>query len=673
MLAPVTRIGDQFFIPRRHHPSPPRFLSSQENNQERIKPMKKWQIFLTFIILIISLAGCSSGSPTVDATITVETPTVEAVMETTPTHESGFDFNTVPISEVQNIIWQWQSKVENDPPNQSIITNPQNYTFILLQDGTFFAQADCNNLQGAYSSDAEMLSLTLGITTLAECGPGSFYDQYLQYLQNVAAFGMQETNLVLQLADSAGILTFSNGGLYSSVPDRPCDAGIDPANVSLTTHTLPETTKAICVYEMPYNDTQPPGPSGLPDHIEILFSTEDPAQVQATDPILYIISVEKYTSLWNEAGNPAVEQEIERLRQLLLEKPQLLTTNVPVLPFERVTGTSDFQSNILYLDSQQATGIRFITRFTQNPVPVSRDNPPIFYVYQGLSLDGAYLVSFFYPVVIPSLPSSTEITQDEINQVESNPEAYLATKSEQLNTLQSTDFEPDLAVLDQVTQSLNWRTATPISEVSPIANINWQWAELNEAEPAAQTIISDPYAYTITFTPNGSIAVRADCNTATGSYTLNGPLITIQLGATTQAACPEGSQSTLFLTLLPQVNAFTVQGGRLVLSLQNEAGSMAFNNGGLSVVLPLPPQGVPVATAKDAINVRSGPGTQYPSFGVAPAGAQAEVIGKSEDGGWWVIRLPPGYSPDNTGWVSADFVETTNTDTVPVVPSPPAP
>ncbi len=100
---------------------------------------------------------------------------------------------------------------------------------------------------------------------------------------------------------------------------------------------------------------------------------------------------------------------------------------------------------------------------------------------------------------------------------------------------------------------------------------------------------------------------------------------------------------------------------------------MIFNNGGLSVVLPLPPSGVPTATVLEPINVRSGPGTQYPSYGIAPVGAQAQVIGKSEDGEWWVIQLPPGYSPDNSGWVSKDYVEVVSGDLVPTIPSPPAP
>jgi uncharacterized protein YraI len=91
----------------------------------------------------------------------------------------------------------------------------------------------------------------------------------------------------------------------------------------------------------------------------------------------------------------------------------------------------------------------------------------------------------------------------------------------------------------------------------------------------------------------------------------------------------------------------------------------------VSVPTPLP--GLPSATALEAVNVRSGPGTNYPSYGVAPQGAQGEVIGVSPDGGWWVVDVPTEYSPDGIGWVSAEYVQTENVGDVPVVEPPPPP
>jgi uncharacterized protein YraI len=92
-----------------------------------------------------------------------------------------------------------------------------------------------------------------------------------------------------------------------------------------------------------------------------------------------------------------------------------------------------------------------------------------------------------------------------------------------------------------------------------------------------------------------------------------------------------------------------------------------------TVAPPPPPEGVPVATAVDYVNVRSGPGTNYPILAVAPPGASAEVSGKSSDGAWWQVKIPTEVSPDGFGWVSADWVVTQNTESVPVVEAPAAP
>jgi uncharacterized protein YraI len=90
-------------------------------------------------------------------------------------------------------------------------------------------------------------------------------------------------------------------------------------------------------------------------------------------------------------------------------------------------------------------------------------------------------------------------------------------------------------------------------------------------------------------------------------------------------------------------------------------------------VPPPPPAGAPTATAVDFVNVRSGPGTNYPVLVVAPPGASGEVSGKSSDGLWWQVKLSTQYSSDGFGWVSADWVITQNTGSVPVVDAPPAP
>lgn len=86
---------------------------------------------------------------------------------------------------------------------------------------------------------------------------------------------------------------------------------------------------------------------------------------------------------------------------------------------------------------------------------------------------------------------------------------------------------------------------------------------------------------------------------------------------------------------------------------------------------PPPPAGAPSATAVDYVYVRTGPGTCYPAYIVAPPGASSEVIGKSGDGLWWQVRLSTDFSSAGNGWVSAGYVTTADTGSVPVVAGEP--
>ena len=53
-----------------------------------------------------------------------------------------------------------------------------------------------------------------------------------------------------------------------------------------------------------------------------------------------------------------------------------------------------------------------------------------------------------------------------------------------------------------------------------------------------------------------------------------------------------------------------------------------------------PPAGSAYAVTTDYVNVRTGPGTNYPVLGVAAPGASAAITGKSSDGAWWQVQDP---------------------------------
>jgi heat shock protein HslJ len=84
--------------------------------------------------------------------------------------------------------------------------------------------------------------------------------------------------------------------------------------------------------------------------------------------------------------------------------------------------------------------------------------------------------------------------------------------------------------------------------------------------------------YTIEFSNDGRVLVRADCNRGGGRYTL-GPDDTITLSAlaTTKVACPAGSLDTDFLRQLGEVQRYRFEGDALVLLLRAGGGTLRFS------------------------------------------------------------------------------------------------
>ncbi len=80
---------------------------------------------------------------------------------------------------------------------------------------------------------------------------------------------------------------------------------------------------------------------------------------------------------------------------------------------------------------------------------------------------------------------------------------------------------------------------------------------------------------------------------------------------------------------------------------------------------PLSPQVVSSIT----VNIRAGPGTNYPVIGSLLAANPLLVIGRNEPGTWWQVQQPDGPA----GWVAASVVEARNVEGIPLASVPPPP
>ncbi len=172
------------------------------------------------------------------------------------------------------------------------------------------------------------------------------------------------------------------------------------------------------------------------------------------------------------------------------------------------------------------------------------------------------------------------------------------------------------------------------------------------------------------------ISGNAGCNDFFASVQASDGDIEIASVGATRRTCntPAGvmEQEAEFFVALESAATFTVDGDFIELRNADDAIAVHMVRE-QEVPIPEPEPGVPTGrvTAPNGVNVRSGPGTNFPVLGVAPFGTEGEIIGRSADSRWWVVAAP--RAPGGSGWVSADFVAASNAADVPIIASPPPP
>ena len=100
----------------------------------------------------------------------------------------------------------------------------------------------------------------------------------------------------------------------------------------------------------------------------------------------------------------------------------------------------------------------------------------------------------------------------------------------------------------------------------------WKLQTLQQGSSAVVPI-AQPDRYTIEFRPDGTLAVKADCNNCSGTYTLSGATLTVGANmACTLVACPAASLDSAFLAVLSGAQTHGVKDD--VLTITSTAGEM---------------------------------------------------------------------------------------------------
>jgi heat shock protein HslJ len=107
--------------------------------------------------------------------------------------------------------------------------------------------------------------------------------------------------------------------------------------------------------------------------------------------------------------------------------------------------------------------------------------------------------------------------------------------------------------------------STPIASLAIDTNTLWQLRSMARADGSLLTI-EDPSLFTLMLTDDGKVAARADCNRASGGYSIGGNLLSIGPIASTKAYCTTAPVDQEFLMLLGGENVVTTSDATLQLS-----------------------------------------------------------------------------------------------------------
>jgi hypothetical protein len=119
---------------------------------------------------------------------------------------------------------------------------------------------------------------------------------------------------------------------------------------------------------------------------------------------------------------------------------------------------------------------------------------------------------------------------------------------------------------------------------------------------------------------------------------------------------PFGESSDLQLTLTPMISSSTAISSPTALPV-----TQLPDTGAPTIDLARPK---PIVTADQGrVNLRIGPGTNYPIIGLLPLNASLEIVGRNRDSTWWLVSTSEGLA-----WVYDGVVATSNLhDEIPII------
>ncbi len=567
-----------------------------------------------FLGLLEQAAGVGMGYG--NLVITLKDEAGEIIFQRATTSSLAADLEPIAEGDLVDILWQWVSLVEAIPAAQSVVPDPENYNLVFRVDGTYSAKADCNQLMGNYELLGGQLRLEPGISTLAECGPNSSYDFYSSLLAQVAGVGVRDDVLVLVLADEAGTMNFENAGEAPEVAEPQVVEG-DPAEFLGTPDGTEDfnNEKNWTTFDSPCFKSEITGG-------QFVMTAKGIPQT-----LCWEVS-------WPQLDNFYLETTYERPETcdpqdrfgLLFRAPD--NNRGYLYGFDCGGNYSlavwDGQSTTILVEPTQSDAI------LNTPGDVNR---------LGLLTFGEDISLYANGIYLETVTDFTYLDEGKIGYfVRAADESPFTVRYDQLLlwVLEDEFYPPTVA-----------QPLPPVDIPDPDPNVPTGEARVNVNIRTGPSMLF----------PVKGIAEQGDKGEVLGIspdgfwYAIKVPTTLIGTGTAWVAKD--------YVNLInPTEQALPIITPPLLPTL---------------ISFPAPPSNAPQATMREPATLRSGPTLEFPIYGVAPTGSRAEVIGESEDGEWWVLRLPTSLASDGKGWVAKVYTSAVNVGGVTEIKTPDLP
>ncbi len=548
--------------------------------------MKRYLILLSFVLLV-ALAACRQ------APATETQPTVESAEDTLPTEAPAVDeaapapeepSETTPLAHTAdpalvNKLWFWERR--DGATGVVEVPNPSEYNLIFNEDGTFFAQLDCNRGSGTYATPGDgSLMMQLGMTSMALCPEASLFDQMMAMFPGAAQYRIEAEGATLVIVWADGTTdTYRAEAADEPTTSGPVDAalrgkvwqwlgtitGEGALAVADSTRYLIEflddgtaaitadCNAVVAQYTVNGNAiTLIPGPSTLvacPEDSQADVFT----QQLSGAALFFFLDDDLYIDLIADSGT--------------MHFSELPAVDLPAPEATEPTGTVNAPDGV-FLRTGPGTNFPSV-----GAAPLGESGTLI-----GISQDRAW-----YVVEAPGLPDGR---------------VWVSA-----------------AFVDAVNADNLPTVATPALP-NALVGRTWEWrGTIVGTQP---TTVADPSRYTITFAADGTASIQADCNMVMATYTVSGGALTIVPGASTMAFCPD-SQDQVFVQQLTAAASHFFQNDELFVTMMT-GGTMRFLPAGAGGVTVLPENPITGGITGGA----SGLPFRVVSFG--PAGAEQPVL-----------------------------------------------